>query len=255
MISYVIPTLGTRPIALNKLIRSLLKSNFVEKIVVVGPIDVEETIKIYESRIQFVKEHSNGAPAAINQGLNEIESKFWNWIGDDDFIDGSNLDEFFLTKKPISSHNFYYTNIKYVDIHGNFLMWNNPKNIARKLIYFGPNLIPQPTCLFPTLTSVSIGGISQEYHFAFDQDFICRLLLHCKAEYVSHNFASYTWHGNSLTQKHRFLSLKESYQIRKKYSINWLNRIIVKALYLPTVLVVLLADFIFGVIIRKRHNV
>jgi len=255
MISYVIPTLGTRPDSLKKLVFSLLEAKSVEKIFIVGPIEIEGSIEIYEPRIQFLKEHSTGAPSAINQGLNQVESKYWNWIGDDDFVNGIDLDEFFLKKAPLHENNFYYSNIRYMDNQGNFLMWNKPRTIAQKMIFFGPNLIPQPTCIFPTRASVSIGGLSQEYHLAFDQDFICRLLLQGEAEYVSHNFASYTWHGDSLTQKNRFSSFKESFQIRIKYAYNWRSRLLVRVLYIPTIGLVLVTDFIFRKINSNRSNV
>lgn len=255
MISYVIPTLGTRPDSLNKLIASLLEAKCVEKIVIVGPSEIETRVEIHESRIQFLKEHSIGAPSAINQGLSKVKSQYWNWIGDDDFINGIDLDDFFFKKIPLHEKKMYYSNIKYVDSQGNLLMWNKPRTIAKRMIFFGPNLIPQPTCIFPTRASVSIGGLSQEYHLAFDQDFICRLLLQGEAKYVSHNFASYTWHGNSLTQRNRALSLKESFQIRMKYALNWKSRMLIRILYLPTIGLVLLSDIIFRKINGNGCNV
>ena len=254
MISYVIPTLGTRPDSLKKLIFSLLGAKSVEKILVVGPIEIESKIEVHEPRIHFLKELAKGAPSAINQGLNQVESKYWNWIGDDDFVNGVELDKFFLRDIPLSGDNLYYSNIKYVDTQGNFLMWNKPRKIAQKMIFFGPNLIPQPTCIFPTRTSVSIGGLSQKYHLAFDQDFICRLLLQSEAKYVSHNFASYTWHGDSLTQKNRFLSFKESFQIRMQFAHNWRNRLLIRILYLPTIGLILVTDFFFRKMKANRSN-
>jgi hypothetical protein len=255
MISYVIPTLGTRPDSLNRLIKSLLQAKSVEKIVIVGPSVVVEEIEFQEDRIQFLLEVSKGPVSAINQGLVSINSKYWNWIGDDDYINGSDLDEFFSKKLAFSGDDLYYSNIRYEDKQGNLLMYNNPKTIAKKIIFFGPNLIPQPTCIFPTLTSKSIGGISEKYQLAFDQDFICQLLRRCNAQYVSHNFASYTWHRNSLTQKHRFLSIRESYQIRKKYSLSNKKKLLVIVFYFPTVGIILATDLLLGKLIGWRRHV
>jgi hypothetical protein len=254
MISYVIPTLGTRPDSLKKLIFSLLKAKSVEKIFIIGPIEIESKIEIHEPRIQFLKELSKGAPSAINQGLNQVESKYWNWIGDDDFVSGIDLDAFFLKNIPLTGENLYYSNIKYVDNQGNFLMWNKPRKIAQKIIFFGPNLIPQPTCIFPTRISVLIGGLSEKYHLAFDQDFICRLLFQVEARYVSYNFASYTWHGDSLTQKNRFLSFEESFQIRMQYANNWRNKLLIRILYLPTIGLILVTDLIFRKVKGNHSN-
>ena len=209
-------------------------------IVVSPPESIKEINNLRKNNegIIWVEDKGVGIAPAINLALPLVTTEFWNWCGDDDYIDCSKLRLFekVLTENPEFS--FVYGNCNYVSDNSKILAVNKPKQISSSLVKYSLNLIPQPSVLFRKSVYQKIGGLNENLKYAFDQDYYMRNFIFGKAKYIDENLSSYTWHKNTQTNLHRTESLQESYLIRISYSKNHLKKLFIAFLKYPTYLIV-----------------
>jgi len=237
----IIPTAGNRVdkfILLLKRFEAFKDSIFL--IVVCPQVSINEIKNLRKNHegIIWVEDGGVGIASAINLALPLVTTEFWNWCGDDDYIDCSKLILFekVLTENP--EYSFVYGNCNYVSDSSKILAVNKPKQISSFLIKYSLNLIPQPSVLFRKSVFQKIGGLNENLKYAFDQEYYMRNFVIGKAKYINVNLSNYTWHNNTQTNLNRTESLKESYLIRSSYNKNYFKKLFIALLKYPTYLIV-----------------
>ncbi len=235
---FVVPTLGNRISYLEQLLNSLDTLKYKYQIVVVGPTTFFPIFTDrfrYNSKLIFLQDPLLGLPAAINYGFKKLNSTYWNWIGDDDLIEANGVSDLIFNFRSNPSASFIYGKCMYIDQNTKEIFINNSSKFASSLIKYGPNLIPQPSCIFRSDLTKNIGGLSDRYKYAFDQDFIHRMLLINKPLYHSVLASKYRWHTETLTNKNWASASKESLEIRLNYSRSFsIRRILIYLFFIPT---------------------
>jgi len=213
----VIPTLGDRTEYLHQLFISLDEFKIPIEVVVVCPKSRILTItSLYRGSANFkiVEDQGIGLANAINQGFREINSKYWNWIGDDDKLLAIGVEKIIEKLETDSSLSFGWGSCAYIDESSKVLSINKTGKIASKIIFFGPNLIPQPSCVFRFELTKEVGVLDTRLKYAFDQDLIMRLLKIKNAIFLPVLSAEYRWHASSLTASNKRDSARESLNVR-----------------------------------------
>lgn len=246
-ITYIVPTLLQNLELLDKCLHSITSMKEVNKIIIVVPENARDNqtsrALFSDERILIVREkNSNGLAAAINLGISHVETNFWNWLGDDDQIIGESMLELLETAPKEFDGVFLYGDCRYVDQKEKYLALNKVGKIAMSVIGFGPNLIPQPSCLFPRTIAGERIFLDTQYALAFDQELIQRILKLGSGHYKSGVNSIYRWDSKTLTMRNRKDSLRESFIIRLRYSSNFFRKIFVVFFYPLTVLLVKSAD-------------
>jgi len=242
-IGIVIPTLGTRPAYLNGLLISISKLSIPVKVVVVCP-NIESLLlpEVPELNLNITKINDDGIglAAAINKGFDYLNTPYWNWIGDDDEVVSEGL-ELILKYLEMNPHkSFGWGKCTYIDELSNSLATNKIGSFSSKIISFGPNFFPQPSCLFRSDITKQIGALDTSIKYAFDQDFIMRLLLLGPGAFISEISSKYRWHSDTLTSKNVFSSFIESFSIRMKYaSKRGISILLLNIILLPFIFLVL----------------
>lgn len=213
----VIPTLGDRMEYLDQLFVSLDGFKISIEVVVVCPkSQILAITSLYRgsANLKIVEDQGTGLANAINQGFREINSKYWNWIGDDDKLIPVGVEKIIEKLECDSNLSFGWGGCAYIDEASNVLSINKTGRMASKIIFFGPNLIPQPSCVFRFELTKEVGVLDPRLKFAFDQDLIMRLLKIKNGIFLPVLSAEYRWHANSLTATNKRDSAKESLNVR-----------------------------------------
>lgn len=246
-ITYIVPTLLQNLELLDKCLHSITSIKEVNKIIVVVPEKTtnKQTYRVSfcDERILIVREKdSKGLAAAINLGITYVETNYWNWLGDDDQIIGECILELLKTAPKEFDGVFLYGDCRYSDQKEKYLGLNKVGKIAMSIIGFGPNLIPQPSCIFPRTIEGERIFLDTQYSFAFDQELIQRILKLGSGNYKPGVNSIYRWDSKTLTMRNRKDSLRESLMIRLRYAGTFSRKILVVFLYPLTVLLVKSAD-------------
>jgi glycosyltransferase involved in cell wall biosynthesis len=153
-------------------------------------------------------------PESINFGLSKSKGDFFSWICDDDYYSESYISLIEILKNN-PNVGMVYGGCNYVDINGQTIATNSPKKFAMALTQFGPNFISQPSTLFRKDLVASIDGCNTNLKYAFDQDLIIRLARVAPIKCFNKVVSNYTYHPETLTNKNRLASIRESYFVRK----------------------------------------
>ena len=247
-IGLIIPTLGERPEYSIQLVESIQDYQDIFEVFIVCPSEkTGQVISIFESldSAKFIELDQVGLAQAIRAALPQMTADFWNWIGDDDLIVPSG----YLKMLEIMRYNenlvLSYSNCEYIDYRDRHIAINKPGLLGIKLVYWGPNLISQPSCLFRKITTMKLDLPSARFKFAFDQELIMSLAQIGSATYVNCLSSKYRWHDVSLTSKNRIQSARESLTIRLEFASNKFSKLLVRILFLPTLLILTVSRFLF----------
>ena len=96
---------------------------------------------------------------------------------------------------------------------------------------FGPNLIPQPPILFSLPFTRRLNGVNEKYSLAFDQELIQQFFKNGPPTVIDEVTGSYSWHSNTLSNKFRRISQRESLRIRIGNSKNPGGKILIYSLF------------------------
>jgi hypothetical protein len=246
----IIPTLGIRKENLLSLLESYCCYEKKIMVILVIPENninkITEVISNYQD-ILIIKDKGIGLAAAINLAIPKVNTKFWNWCGDDDFINISKLEPIIDFLSENSDYSFAYGNCVYVSHRKKTIAINRPNKFSSNLLRYTVNLIPQPSVLFRLDNYYKVGGLEETLKFAFDQEYYERNLVLGKACYFNSNLSQYMWHKDTLTNQNRLSSLRESYLIRKKYSKSRISKIMILILKYPTYAIVLFSSSFFTI--------
>jgi hypothetical protein len=143
--------------------------------------------------------------------------EYVNWLGDDDLLSPGSLS--FASK--VLEHSpktvCVYGQCAYIGPNGESLWINRSGKYARWLMRVGPQLIPQPGCLFRLCAIDRVGGLNPRYKWAFDLDLLLKLARVGELQYVPRVLASFRWHEGSLSVGGRRGSVAEASRIRRLY--------------------------------------
>lgn len=221
-IGFIIPTLGTRD-TLFKTILSIQECKLTHEIIIVKPHDSElesKVLNLIDKRVIVLDQQSPGLVRAINIGLSHLnECNYWNWCGDDDEISATGMENLAI---ELSATNSLWGS-------GQGLVAFDGLNLTKKvkltqfklsLQKFGPNLIPQPPILFSLPFTRKLNGVNEKYSLAFDQELIQQFLKNSPPLVIDEITGRYSWHSNTLSNKFRRISQRESLRIRIDNSKN-----------------------------------
>ena len=254
----VIPTLVTRLENLNSLVDNFLSSEYACNIIFICPENAISKLQFLEKKllnqfsVQIVAEApGSNLPKAINQCIPLLKTNYWNWLGDDDSLFLEEVKNIIKVldlseDKVISIGSCLYRSTGSKD-----LFVNEVSSIKCKLIWLGPNMLSQPSIVFKTKLSRIIGGLNENYRFAFDQDFIMRNLALGDVYLHKPITSNYRFGLDTLTSSNRFESIYESFRIRLDLNENPIKRTFVFFTFPITASIVLLSHFLFRIRFRK----
>jgi glycosyltransferase involved in cell wall biosynthesis len=217
----VIPTLGERIGYLSDLFRSLTSFTVDIQVIVVAPrLKFSAINAANDSNLSLilVEDPGAGLASAINTGFKLVRAQYWNWIGDDDLFDSSGIEAVIKCLDDSEGLTFGWGNCVYVNGRSEKIGLNKVGAFAAKMVYFGPNLIPQPSCVFRVRETFRVEALDPSLKFTFDQDLIMKLLKHKNYIHIPVVSSRYRWHRTTLTSSNRKASARESLGLRIKYS-------------------------------------
>ncbi len=254
----VIPTLVERREELAQSLQRLSSSNFKCKIIFVAPENqlgfIREIVQhnCPDFDITFVVENeSSSLPQAINQGLVKIQTEYWNWAGDDDRVILNEIAEIISKLSSNLSFVMGVGSCTYFASKSKREIRNKTSKMAASVIFWGPNLIPQPSVVFRTNIAHQLGGVDTKYKLAFDQDLISKSLKMGKIFIHNSVTSEYRWSNDTLTSTFRTQSLRESRQIRMDHVSSQSQIVLIQLIYPLVVVLVRFSDLFFKFRFRK----
>jgi GT2 family glycosyltransferase len=174
-----------------------------------------------------VVDPSEGLPAAINQGINELPSEveYVNWLGDDDLLAKDSIESTAKFLEDDAATVMVFGSCDYIDSKSQTIWTNSSGRWAVPLLRFGPDLIPQPGALFRRSTFEKLGGLKTDLGWAFDFDLFIRLSKVGKLRFINQTLAKFRWHPESLSVEHRKKSVAEASRVRVSHLPGFLRPI------------------------------
>jgi GT2 family glycosyltransferase len=217
----VVPTLGLRAAYLSESLASIARQGVDGlDLVVVGPEGKGLEAEAVRYGGRFLPDPGRGGlSGALNAGLAAAlpGTRYFTWLGDDDVLAEGSLraSTDALDRHPDAVMAFGWCD--YIDMAGRVIFRNHAGRIAARTITWGPNLIPQPGCLFRLADVVAVGGLDESVRLAMDLDLYLRLRQRGRLLAVPQTLASFRWHSGSATVSGESVSTEESDQLRMKY--------------------------------------
>ena len=240
-VGIVIPTIFERPEYLFEAIESIRTAGDAY-ILLLSP-DNPEMLSNY---IHLVDEHAFEAPdrnlaGKINLALDQLprDCKFIGWLGDDDLLTPRSIERAVSALQESPELALVYGSCDYIDASGKKIGQNPSGSWAKKLMLFGPFLIPQPGSVWRRSAFKAIGGIDDRFGLAFDHDLFLRLKKHSGAKFLGVTQAAFRWHSGSLSVGKRWTSVVEASRVRRKQY----KKIIKPMMFLWEPLVILATKF------------
>ena len=248
-VGIVVPTLGKRPDYLAQCLESIKLAGKAH-VCLVAPKDYEHQSLLKLGLIdQFVVDPGTGLPDAINKGFAELPGglEYINWLGDDDLLSPESLVIAATALDSDPKTVLVYGSCKYIDQNGKVIWTNKSGQWASTLLNFGPDLIPQPGCLFRREAFEAVGGLTKRFDWAFDVDLLLSLKKAGRLKFLNTNLSSFRWHPGSLSVEHRTNSVAEASAARISHlpaalrPVSWLWEYPVRK-----------ATFLAGIRVNKR---
>jgi GT2 family glycosyltransferase len=216
-VAIIVPTLGTRQNLLRLTLESIRRAGDVH-LAIVAPENFRNSPILEDFLVdQFILDPGIGLVPAVNRAIIELppEIDYLNWLGDDDLLSEDSIRSCVEVLNQNPEVSFTYGQCEYINSEGNVIGVNKSGSWAKKLILFGPDLIPQPGALIRRSSLQSIGGLDEKFTHAFDMDMFTKLLQIGFGHYMNQICASFRWHPDSLSVKSRSKSAYEASQIRR----------------------------------------
>jgi hypothetical protein len=215
-VGIVVPTLGKRKDYLNQCLESIRRAGDAH-ICLVAPKDFDYLFLMNSGLIdQFVVDPGSGLPEALNKAFSDLplEIEFINWLGDDDLLNPESIVRAAETLDSDPKTVLVYGSCDYIDPNGKVVWSNKSGQWASTILKFGPDLIPQPGCLFRRSAFEKVGGLRREYDWAFDFDLILNLKRIGRLKFLNTTLSSFRWHPESLSVEFRNKSVNEASKVR-----------------------------------------
>jgi GT2 family glycosyltransferase len=215
-VGIVVPTLGKRADYLRQCLDSIKAAGEVH-VCLVAPSDFDyKELMSLDLVHQFVIDPGTGLPEAINKGFSELPSDitYINWLGDDDLLSPGSIAKASSALDAEPNTVLVYGSCDYVDSQGKVVWTNRSGQWATTILGFGPDLIPQPGCLFRRSAFIQIGGLNKDFNWAFDFDLLLNLKKVGGLRFLDTTLASFRWHPESLSVEFRTKSVAEASKVR-----------------------------------------
>lgn len=212
-VGVVVPSLGIRQDGIQRAIASIASAGVpLRNVLVVSP----DRPQGLSPEVGWSMDRGGGLASAINSGIRGLppDVRYVSWLADDDSLLEGFTDLAMKLESAGNARSFAFGNCTYVDAEGRKLLVSRAGRLATALLRIGPNLIPQPGCLFRRDLWIRAGGLDESLSLAFDLDLFLRLLKFQKALYVNRSVSTFMWHPNSLTGSNREASAHESHKVR-----------------------------------------
>ncbi len=208
---------------IERTIKSVLEQNFsnFEYIIVDGNSDdgTKELIQRYSlisDKIVFLSENDNGLFFAMNKGISLSKGNYISLLNSDDYYFSQNvLNDYFqlIRSRSISTLSVVYSGMK-ISFKNNLV-----KDLPPDLKYLEKNMrMNHPTWFVGKDVYLKIGNFNTQYRIASDYEFALRSYVN-NIEFVElkNSFpVVFSIGGNSTIS---LKSVKESFEIRKKYNL------------------------------------
>jgi hypothetical protein len=215
-VGVVVPTIGERPQYLDITLRSIRDAGD-SYIVLVGRKGFDATSYQKTGLADlYIDELETSVPNKINQGFRALPEniEYITWIGDDDLLTPGSLSVALSALDQPEKPVLVFGHCQYIDSEGNDVLVKRSGSWAVPLLRFGPQLIPQPSAVFRRAAFERVGGLSENFEFAFDFDLFLKLSKLGKAVFVDQILSSHRWHATSLTYSRRWDSVREASLVR-----------------------------------------
>jgi hypothetical protein len=216
VVGVVVPTIGQRPQYIESTLRSIREAGETY-VVLVGREDFNGKVFADSGLVDlYLDEDGASLPGKINQGFRALpkEIKYITWVGDDDLLSPNALEKAIEVLERPEKPVLVFGHCQYIDSEGNNVLIKRTGSWAIPLLRFGPQLIPQPSATFLRESFDKVGGLSDEYQFAFDLDLFIKLTEIGRTVFIDEITSSHRWHDTSLTQSRRWESVREASKVR-----------------------------------------
>lgn len=215
-VGIVVPTLGKRADYLSQCLVSIQLAGDAH-VCLVAQEDFDYKSLMNSGLInQFVVDPGTGLPGAINRGFAELppQIEYINWLGDDDLLSPTSLTTAAEALDSDPKTVLVYGSCDYVDPNGKVIWTNKSGKWASTILGFGPDLIPQPGCLFRRSAFDKVGGLGQVFDWAFDFDLLLKLKRIGNFKFLDITLSSFRWHPESLSVEYRTKSVEDASRVR-----------------------------------------
>lgn len=217
----VLPTLGTRNDTLSRALQSIdaQRAQVPLTVALVVPRDATEARALGEAHgAVVVDDPGTGMAEAMNAGrIVRTTEEYTIWLGDDDRYLSEGLATLvnLLDAHPHSP--VAYGACVYVDSAGKPL-WTSQAGVwARRLLGWGPNLIPHPAAMIRIDALDAVGGYDPRLRLVMDLDVFLKLKRLGKFSATTAPVAEFGWHSDSLTVSDRIASEREAADVKAQH--------------------------------------
>lgn len=218
---FVVPTLGRRPELLRRSLASIAAQGRDDvDLVVVAPRDADLGDALDRVGARRVADPGRGGiSGALNAGLAAARpgATWFAWLGDDDLLVPGSLDTTVAVLEADDRAVLAYGWCDYVDDRDRVVFRSRAGRLARAILTFGPNLVPQPGSLMRYDAVRAVGGLDESVRLALDLDLFLRLRRRGRVVAVPRTLAAFRWHAGSSTVEQGEASMEESDQVRMRY--------------------------------------
>ena len=216
----VVPTLGERPETLGESLASVqAQQGVTTRLVVVVPDAAEDARRTaQEHGATVVSDPRRGLSAAVNAGIAARDGEeFYAWLGDDDLLTPGGLATLSAMLRQDPDAVVAYGACTYIDEQARIIGVSRAGSLAHRILWWGPDLVPQPASLTRLDALVSAGEYDESLRFAMDLDMFLRLKRRGTFVATRREVAAFRWHADSLTVSNRSLSLAESEKVKRRH--------------------------------------
>ncbi|MFC7595425.1 glycosyltransferase [Terrabacter sp. GCM10028922] len=216
----VVPTLGERVDTLGPALASVRAQEGVRTtLVVVVPPAAEEARRIAaEHGAVVIDDPKRGLSAAVNAGIAAANGEtYFSWIGDDDELHPGGLATLVGLLESDPGAVVAFGACDYMDDRGQVFAVSRAGRWARRVLAWGPDLIPQPASLTRLDAMRSVGPYDEGLRFVMDLDMFLRLRKHGRYVSTQARVAAYRWHPDALTVANRGVSIAEAEGVKRRH--------------------------------------
>lgn len=216
----VVPTLGERLDTLGPALASLRAQEGVSTtlVVVVPPAADEARAIAQEHGAVLVDDPRRGLSAAVNAGIAAANGEaYFSWIGDDDELHPAGLSTLVDMLEGDRGAVVAFGACDYMDDTGKVFAVSRAGRWARRVLAWGPDLIPQPASLTRLSAMRAVGPYDEGLRFVMDLDMFLRLRGQGSFISTQQRVAKYRWHPDALTVANRDVSISEGDTVRRRH--------------------------------------
>ncbi|MGO4663040.1 glycosyltransferase [Terrabacter sp. 2TAF16] len=216
----VVPTLGERVDTLGPALASVRDQEGVDvRLVVVVPAGAEEARRVAtEHGAIVIDDPKRGLSAAVNVGIAQADGEaYFSWIGDDDELHPDGLRKLVDLLETDHGAVVAFGACDYMDDLGEIFAVSSAGRWARRILAWGPDLIPQPASLTRLSAMKIVGPYDESLRFVMDLDMFLRLRDQGRYVTTRSRIAKYRWHPDALTVANRDLSITEGDGVRRRH--------------------------------------